>query len=167
VSSRILKPLSFAVAIAIGLSACAKKEEAAPVAVEAAKPLSIDFSKLPQLPAFNAADLDQSSPICVDLNKHVNGKWLAANPVPSDRTTWGSFEMLGERSLAVQKQIVEAASTSKPAIGNNEQNNGQPQGAGKKKTREISMNGTTQGEGDKTFSPRGAKCHATYESKKK
>ena len=129
-SSRILKPLSFAVAIAIGLSACAKKEETAPVAVEAAKPLSIDFSKLPQLPAFNAADLDQSSPICVDLNKHVNGKWLAANPVPSDRTTWGSFEMLGERSLAVQKQIVEAASTSKPALGSNEQKIGDLYGAG-------------------------------------
>ncbi|MGH8049393.1 MAG: M13 family metallopeptidase [Arenimonas sp.] len=129
-SSRILKPLSFAVAIAIGLSACAKKEEAAPAVTEAAKPLSIDFSKLPQLPAFNAADLDASSPICVDLNKHVNGKWLAANPVPNDRTTWGSFEMLGERSLAVQKQIVEAASNSKPAAGSNEQKIGDLYGAG-------------------------------------
>ena len=129
-SSRILKPLSFAVAIAIGLSACAKKEEAAPAVTEAAKPLNIDFSKLPQLPAFNAADLDANSPICVDLNKHVNGKWLAANPVPSDRTTWGSFEMLGERSLAVQKQIVEAASSSKPAVGTNEQKIGDLYGAG-------------------------------------
>ncbi|MEO8002307.1 MAG: peptidase, partial [Arenimonas sp.] len=120
-SSRILKPLSFAIAMAIGLSACAKIEETAPAVTEAAKPLSIDFSKLPQLPAFNVADLDQASPICVDMNKHVNGKWLAANPVPSDKTTWGSFEMLNERSLAVQKQIAEAASTSKPAAGSNEQ----------------------------------------------
>lgn len=128
-NSRFLSPLSLAIAMAIGLSACAKKEEAAPVA-EAAKPLMIDFSKLPQLPAFNAADLDANSPVCVDLNKHVNGKWLAANPVPSDKTTWGSFEMLGERSLAVQKQIVEAASTSKPALGSNEQKIGDLYGAG-------------------------------------
>ena len=119
--SRLLTPLSLAIAMAIGLSACGKKEEAAAPVAEAAKALTIDFSKLPQLPAFNPADLDANSPICVDLNKHVNGKWLAANPVPSDRTTWGSFEMLGERSLAVQKQIVEAASSSKPALGSNEQ----------------------------------------------
>ncbi|MGH8499275.1 MAG: M13 family metallopeptidase, partial [Methylococcales bacterium] len=66
----------------------------------------------------------------MDLNKHVNGKWLAANPVPNDRTTWGSFEMLGERSLAVQKQIVEAASNSKPAAGSNEQKIGDLYGAG-------------------------------------
>jgi len=128
--ARFLTPLSLAIAMAIGLSACAKKEEAAAPVAEAAKGLTIDFSKLPQLPAFNAADLDANSPICVDLNKHVNGKWLAANPVPSDRTTWGSFEMLGERSLAVQKQIVEAASSSKPALGSNEQKIGDLYGAG-------------------------------------
>ncbi len=128
--SRLLTPLSLAIAMAIGLSACGKKEEAAAPVAEAAKALTIDFSKLPQLPAFNPADLDANSPICVDLNKHVNGKWLAANPVPSDRTTWGSFEMLGERSLAVQKQIVEAASSSKPALGSNEQKIGDLYGAG-------------------------------------
>lgn len=130
--SRFLTPLSLAIAMAIGLSACAKKEEAAAPKAEAEAPkaLTIDFSKLPQLPAFNAADLDANSPICVDLNKYVNGKWLAANPVPSDRTTWGSFEMLGERSLAVQKQIVEAASSSKPALGTNEQKIGDLYGAG-------------------------------------
>jgi len=129
-NTRFLTPLSLAIAMAIGLSACGKKEEAAAPVAEASKALTIDFSKLPQLPAFNAADLDANSPICVDLNKHVNGKWLAANPVPSDRTTWGSFEMLGERSLAVQKQIVEAASSSKPALGSNEQKIGDLYGAG-------------------------------------
>ncbi len=130
-SSRLLKPLSFSIALAIGLSACAKKEEAAvPAKTETAPTLSIDFSKLPALPAFNAADLDAASPICVDLNQHVNGKWLAANPVPNDKTSWGSFEMLGERSLAVQKQIVEAAAASKPAAGSNEQKIGDLYGTG-------------------------------------
>ena len=142
-SSSILKPLSFAIAIAIGLSGCAKKEVATTAAPpEVAKPLSIDFSKLPQLPAFNAADLDAASPVCVDLNKHVNGKWLAANPVPNDKTTWGSFEMLGERSLAVQKQIVEAASTSKPALGSNEQKIGDLYGAGMNEAK-LNADGAT------------------------
>ncbi len=83
--------------------------------------MAIDFSKLPALPAFNVADLDPAVSACTDLNKFVNGKWLSANAVPSDRTTWGSFEMLGERSLAVQKQIVEAAAAANSAKGSVEQ----------------------------------------------
>jgi putative endopeptidase len=131
----ILKPLSFAVAVALSVSACTKPSDpaAASTATEtkdAAKSLSIDLSKLPALPAFNAADLDPKASACVDLNQYVNGKWLAANPVPSDKTTWGSFEMLGERSIAVQKQIVEAAAASKPAVGTNEQKIGDLYAAG-------------------------------------
>jgi len=129
VKPSLFKPLSLAMAIAVGLSAYGTDSLAAP-----AKSL-VDVSKLPSLPAFNAADLDSATPICSDLNKHVNGKWLAANPVPSDRTTWGSFEMLGERSLAVQKQIVEAASKSKSAKGSNEQKIGDLYGSGMNEAR--------------------------------
>ncbi|GAB2998331.1 peptidase [Arenimonas maotaiensis] len=108
-----LKLLTLSAAIALGLSAC-KKEEA--VVAEPAK-LSIDLAKLPPLPAFAVADLDTSVSACTDLNQFVNGKWLAANPVPGDRTSWGSFEMLAERSLATQRQIVEAAAGMKDAKG--------------------------------------------------
>ncbi|NEL41928.1 MAG: peptidase, partial [Xanthomonas perforans] len=44
---------------------------------------------------------------CQDLNGFVNAKWLKANPVPSDRTSWGSFEVLAERSLTIQHALVE------------------------------------------------------------
>lgn len=54
-------------------------------------------------------EFDSSVGACQDLNRFVNGKWLAANPVPADRTTWGSFEILQERSLNVQHEILEAA----------------------------------------------------------
>lgn len=117
--NKTVKLLSLSAAIALGLTAC-KKEPAVEAAPEAAK-LAIDFSKLPALPAFNVADLDPAVSACTDLNQFVNGKWLAANAVPSDRTTWGSFEILGERSLAVQKQIVEAAAAAKTAKGSVEQ----------------------------------------------
>lgn len=117
--NKTVKLLSLSTAIALSLTAC-KKEPAAEAAPEAAK-LAIDFTKLPALPAFNVADLDPAVSACTDLNQFVNGKWLAANPVPSDRTTWGSFEMLGERSLAVQKQIVEAAAAAKTTKGSVEQ----------------------------------------------
>src|SRR3546814_2129367 len=43
------------------------------------------------------------------LFRSANGKWLAANPVPGDRTSLGAFEMLNERSIAVQHQLAEQA----------------------------------------------------------
>ena len=110
--NKSLKLLSLSVAVALSLSACKKEQPAAD-----AEKFSIDITKLPPLPAFAVADLDTSSSACTDLNQFVNGKWLAANPVPGDRTTWGSFEMLGERSLATQRQIVEAAAALKAADG--------------------------------------------------
>ena len=106
-----MKHLTLALAVAAALTACKKDDAAAATTAappEAAK-LSIDLAALPELPHFRAADLDPAAPVCQDLNAHVNGKWLAANPVPADKTTWGSFEMLGERSLEVKKQIIEAS----------------------------------------------------------
>jgi putative endopeptidase len=118
-------PLSLALASALFLVACGSQEPAttSPTAPQAAAPaaparLQIDQSKLPPLPAFSASDLDPSVPACVDLDKHVNAKWQAANPIPAERTTWGSFEMLQERSREVQKQIAEAAAADPAASGN-------------------------------------------------
>ena len=114
-----LKHLTLALSIAAALGA--GPAIAAPKTAKTAPTLSIDESKLPALPHFDAADLDAKTPICQDLNGHVNGKWLAANPVPSDKTSWGNFNILRDRSLAVQQQIVEAAAAGKNAPGSNEQ----------------------------------------------
>ncbi|HEX7769968.1 MAG TPA: M13 family metallopeptidase [Dokdonella sp.] len=59
---------------------------------------------------FDPADVDPDTAApCTDLNAYANAKWLAANPVPADRTTWGTFERLDEASLATQRAIVEQA----------------------------------------------------------
>ena len=115
-----LKPLTLSITAALVLAACAIPASRAPVSDNGESretPLAIDAAALPPLPAFRASDLDTDTPACRDLNAHVNGPWLAANPVPADRTTWGSFEMLGERSLATQRQIVEAAAKLDGATG--------------------------------------------------
>jgi putative endopeptidase len=125
VTRSALKPLTLALAAAFALAACGEQGSEtvatapAPAAAPAPAPekLSIDVAALPALPAFKVADLDDSIPVCTDLNGYVNSKWLAANPVPADRTTWGSFEMLGERSLGVQKQIVEKLAVKQGATG--------------------------------------------------
>jgi putative endopeptidase len=65
----------------------------------------------------------------------VDGKWAANNPVPSDKTSWGTFEMLQERSEAVQHQIVEAAAKGGSAPGSNEQKIGDLYALGLDETR--------------------------------
>ncbi|MFZ5638879.1 MAG: M13 family metallopeptidase [Pseudomonadota bacterium] len=107
-------------AIAASLAAC-KKDDAAPAADTAAKAaapaLTLDESKLPPFNQFKAADLDAAKNACTDFSGFVNGKWLAANAIPGDRTSWGAFEMLDERSTAVQRQLAEQAAAMKNAGG--------------------------------------------------
>ena len=76
---------------------------------QAASSQAADAQALPPVNRFSAGDLDRSRNACSDFGGFVNGRWLAANPVPGDRTSWGAFEMLAERSIAVQKQLAERA----------------------------------------------------------
>ena len=76
-SFRKLAPLTLAVAVAASLPACSKTEAAA-----GDKP-AFDLSQVKTpLISLDVADLDPSANACTDLNAFVNGKWLAANPVP-------------------------------------------------------------------------------------
>src|SRR5690606_5669517 len=95
------KILLLSLAVTAALAGC-QKDASAPAADQAAAPPAME---LPPTAAFAIADLDTSADACADLNAFVNGKWLAANPVPSDRTTWGSMEMLDERSEAASRNI--------------------------------------------------------------
>ncbi len=112
--------LSFAVTLA--LSACNRDGKTA-AAGDAAKPadaapaLTLDESTLPPVNRFTLADLDTSKNACSDFGGYINGKWLAANDIPSDRTSWGAFEMLDERSTAVQRQLAEQAAADSEATG--------------------------------------------------
>jgi putative endopeptidase len=111
--------LSLTLAVAAALAACGKTEAPAATAAEPADAaVKFDLSKVDApVSVFNVADLDPAVSACSDLNGHVNGKWLAANPVPGDRTSWGSFEILGERSLAIQHAIVGQLAAAQPAPG--------------------------------------------------
>ena len=122
-STNLRKPLVLALASALSLAACqpASQESTAPVAAtapaEEVRAPALDLSSLTPVVRFQASDLDASIAACDDFNAHVNGKWLAANPVPSDRTTWGSFETLGERSLEIQRKLAEGSAADAQATG--------------------------------------------------
>ncbi|WP_082578656.1 M13-type metalloendopeptidase [Lysobacter sp. Root690] len=116
--------LLLSLAIATVVAACGKTEAPAPTApadTTAAAPaeatLKLDESKLPPVNRFLATDLDTTKDACTDFGGYVNGKWLAANTIPNDRTSWGAFEMLDERSNAVQRQLAEQAAADTKATG--------------------------------------------------
>ena len=90
-----LKPLALATALALAAAACA--------ALRAAEP-----SKTPT-PVYDVRELDPAISACQDFNGYANGKWIAANPIPADKTRWGAFDQLREQSLAAQHKIVDAA----------------------------------------------------------
>jgi putative endopeptidase len=124
--------LSSAVMVALTACSAPSNESAAPAAAEAApKAIAIDMAAIKTQPiSFRASDISQDVAACTDLNKHANASWLAANPVPSDRSSWGSFEVLGERSLEVQHAIVQSAAASKSPVGSIEQKVGDFFGSG-------------------------------------
>jgi putative endopeptidase len=115
-TNKPMKPLVLALSVALALTACGKQEQAAApapasapastaapaaagTAAAAAKPTSI----------FDVNELDTGINACQDFNSFVNAKWLAANPIPNDHTSWGAFNQLAEQSLNTQHDIVEAA----------------------------------------------------------
>ena len=62
-----------------------------------------------------------ATPVCTDLDKHVNARWMAANPIPDDKSSWVNFIILRDRSLGVQQQLVEGLAKTKNAPGSNAQ----------------------------------------------
>ncbi|MDQ3056777.1 MAG: peptidase [Pseudomonadota bacterium] len=111
------------VAITLALGACKRDGDTAQPAADVgtapaeAKKFTLDDSKLPPVNRFLVGDLDASKNACTNFGEYVNGKWLAANDIPSDRTSWGAFEMLDERSTGVQRQLAEQAAAMQNAGG--------------------------------------------------
>lgn len=63
-------------------------------------------------PVFDVTELGDPATACTDLDTFVNAKWVAANPIPPDKSRWGSFMALGEKSLNDQHAILQRAARS-------------------------------------------------------
>ena len=113
-SRQSLKPIALAVTLALSLAACGKHEQAnEQPAAPATAPAKAGTTAAVAAPApksvFDVSELDTGINACQDFNGFVNAKWVAANPIPSDRTRWGAFDKLAEDSLNTQHDIVENA----------------------------------------------------------
>ncbi|HEU4670315.1 MAG TPA: M13 family metallopeptidase [Dyella sp.] len=108
-SHSFLKPTALAVALTLSLTACGKHEQAAAPAPAKASTAATAAAAPAAKSVFDVSELGQASEACQDFNTFVNAKWVAANPIPSDRTRWGAFDKLAEDSLNTQHEIVENA----------------------------------------------------------
>lgn len=106
-----LKPLLLAASVTFALAACGKQEQAAAPAPSSSAPAAATTAASAAKPVnvFDVSDLDSSINACQDFNGFVNAKWIAANPIPNDHTSWGAFNLLAEQSLNTQHDIVDAA----------------------------------------------------------
>ncbi len=59
------------------------------------------------------ANMDTSAKPCEDFYQYADGSWIKANPVPADKSRWGSFEQLADRNRDVLKAILDEVSARK------------------------------------------------------
>ncbi|SEW02864.1 M13 family metallopeptidase [Luteibacter sp. 329MFSha] len=115
-TKQYLKPLALALGVALAGTACSKHDDADTAAPAATTPAPASTAPAaagtaaaaPAGPSFDVAELDTNIDACTDFNGFVNAKWVAANPIPDDRTRWGAFDKLAENSLNTQHDIVDA-----------------------------------------------------------
>jgi putative endopeptidase len=56
---------------------------------------------------FSADMLDKSIDPCTDFYAYACTKWKAQNPIPADRSSWGSFSVLQERAEYIVRDILQ------------------------------------------------------------
>jgi putative endopeptidase len=102
----IALPLSFVFGAAHAQLA-AQNRPAAPAQPAASTPPAPSASGL-QLDA-----LDRSVDACTDFYQFACGGWMAKNPVPADRASWGRFDELQERNNDTLRKILDAAAAGR------------------------------------------------------
>jgi putative endopeptidase len=92
----------------LGLAACSPSKPA-----ETAKTAA-------PLTGVDKAGMDMAVKPGEDFFVYANGAWDKANEIPSDRSTWGTNQILGETVDKDVRAIIEGAAASSPAPGSQE-----------------------------------------------
>ncbi len=60
--------------------------------------------------AIDPANFEAAAKPCEDFYQFANGAWLAAHPIPADRSRYGSFDELSDRNRDVVRKILDETS---------------------------------------------------------
>lgn len=101
-------------AVAMAMTGCAGEE---PVANQGSAPSHHSGHAL----GFDPAELDETTLPGDDFFAYVNGKWIAENEIPADRSRYGAFDILRDKSDEDVKAIIEEASATENEVGSDQQ----------------------------------------------
>lgn len=106
----------------IGLVACGGNSDEAP-SEEIQADVTQTMPTTPKLGDFGIAMeyVDETVDPGDNFFQYVNGKWLEQTEIPSDRSSYGSFNILREESQADVRAIIEEAASQEAELGSNEQ----------------------------------------------
>ncbi|HAH10104.1 MAG TPA: hypothetical protein DCL54_04155 [Alphaproteobacteria bacterium] len=111
-----------ALAIALALSACSER---APGTSSSAAPATASTAQTGKAVignwGFDISGIDQSVKPGNDFARYAGGIWEKNNPVPADRTRWGTFDMLRAKSEEDQKAVIQAAAARPQVMGTPDQ----------------------------------------------
>jgi len=112
--NKLIVPSLLALGLATGLSACGNKSTTVTEVVQV---------KTAELGTFGIeiANMDKSVKPGDDFFKYVNGTWLKNTEIPDDKSNFGSFNILGDRSEAQVKAIIQDMAAAQSAAGSDEQ----------------------------------------------
>ena len=80
-----------------------------------------DATKAASEVRFSVDMLDKSIEPCNDFYAYACSKWMAQNPIPADRSSWGRFNELQQRGEYIVRDILEKASAERAGRSVNEQ----------------------------------------------
>ncbi len=75
----------------------------------------------PRIPGIDVTGMDLSVRPQDDFFRYVNGKWVDNTPIPPDRSSYGTFAMLSERTQLAVREIVEGEARGPAAPDSNSQ----------------------------------------------
>ncbi|WP_303309798.1 M13 family metallopeptidase [Hymenobacter sp. BT730] len=110
-TSILTRSLTAAAALAIAGCAASQTAPTTPTAATPAAPTEAVVKGV----GLDVADLDPSVSPCEDFFQYSGGTWLKNNPIPAYASSWGPRNLLGDRTQALLRRILEEAAANTAA----------------------------------------------------